>query len=94
MNFETVIYELKGRVAVVTLNRPEALNALSVQLTKDLDTAIRQAVSDGARAVLLTAAGRAFCSGGDLREMQTLAQKEGRIEAYLEAPLKALHDVI
>jgi 2-(1,2-epoxy-1,2-dihydrophenyl)acetyl-CoA isomerase len=94
MNFETVIYELKGRVAVITLNRPEALNALSVQLTNDLDAGIRQAVSDGARAVLLTATGRAFCSGGDLREMQSLAEKEGRVEAYLEAPLKALHDVI
>lgn len=94
MNFETVIYELKGRVAVITLNRPDALNALSVQLTEDVDAAICRSVSDGARAVLLTAAGRAFCSGGDLREMQRLAQNEGRIEAYLEAPLKALHDVI
>ena len=94
MSLETVIYERKGQIAVITLNRPEALNALSLQLTKDLDAAIRQAISDKARAVLLTANGRAFCSGGDLREMQTLAQKEGRIEAYLEAPLKALHDVI
>ena len=94
MNLETVIYELKEQVAVITMNRPEALNALSLQLTKDLDAAIRQAVSDGARAVVLTGSGRAFCSGGDLREMKTLAEKMGRIEAYLEEPLKALHDVI
>jgi len=94
MDLETATYELKDRVAVVTMNRPEALNALSLQLTRDLDTAIRQAISDNARAVMLTANGRAFCSGGDLREMQTMAQKEGRIEAFLEAPLKALHDVI
>jgi 2-(1,2-epoxy-1,2-dihydrophenyl)acetyl-CoA isomerase len=94
MDLETVIYELKEQVAVITMNRPEALSALSLQLTKDLDTAIQQAISDGARAVVLTGSGRAFCSGGDLREMQSLAQKEGRIEAYLEEPLKALHDVI
>src|SRR6185369_15553331 len=94
MNFETVVYELDGHVATVTMNRPDALNALSLQLTLDLDAAVRQAISDRARALILTGNGRAFCSGGDLREMQMLAKKEGRTEAYLEGPLKALHDVI
>ena len=66
MTFETVLYELKDGVATVTMNRPDALNALSLQLTLDLAAAIRQAVADGARAVILTGNGRAFCSGGDL----------------------------
>lgn len=94
MNFETVIYEIKNNVATVTMNRPDALNALSLQLTKDLDAAFRKAASDGARAVILTGNGRAFCSGGDLREMSLMWEKEGRIEAFLEEPLGALHDVI
>lgn len=94
MNFETVIYEIKNGVATVTMNRPEALNALSLQLTKDLDAAFGKAASDGARAVILTGNGRAFCSGGDLREMSLMWEKEGRIEAFLEEPLGALHDVI
>ncbi len=94
MNLETVKYELQENVAMITLNRPDALNALSLQLTKDLFWAIRKAVRDKARAVVLTGEGRAFCSGGDLREMQAMWQKEGRIEAFLEEPLKALHDVI
>lgn len=94
MSFQTVKYELKEAVATITFNRPEALNALSLQLTKDLKSAIEKAVSEKARAVILTGEGRAFCSGGDLREMQTMWQKEGRIEAFLEEPLKALHDVI
>jgi 2-(1,2-epoxy-1,2-dihydrophenyl)acetyl-CoA isomerase len=94
MEFETVIHELTENVAVITMNRPDALNALSLQLTLDLDAAIRQAINDKARAVILTGSGRAFCSGGDLREMQVMAEKEGRIEAFLEKPLKALHDVI
>lgn len=94
MNFETVIYDLDEGVATVTMNRPDALNALSLQLTADLGAAFRQATSDGARAVILTGTGRAFCSGGDLREMQSMWEKEGRIEAFLEAPLGALHDVI
>ena len=94
MSFETVKYELNETVATVTMNRPDALNALSLQLSADLKAAIEKAIEDKARAVILTGEGRAFCSGGDLREMQTMWQKEGRIEAFLEEPLKALHDVI
>lgn len=91
MAFETVNYELSGQAAIITFNRPDALNALSLALTRDLEAAIRQAIEDKARAVVLTGAGRAFCSGGDLREMQQMWQKEGRIEAFMEEPLKALH---
>jgi 2-(1,2-epoxy-1,2-dihydrophenyl)acetyl-CoA isomerase len=94
MSFETVKYELQENVATITFNRPEALNALSLQLTKDLYAAVKKAIEDRARAVVLTGEGRAFCSGGDLREMQSMWQKEGRIEAFLEDPLRALHDVI
>jgi 2-(1,2-epoxy-1,2-dihydrophenyl)acetyl-CoA isomerase len=94
MSFETIKYELQENVAVITFNRPEALNALSLALTGDLFSAVRKAIEDEARAVVLTGEGRAFCSGGDLREMQLMWQKEGRIEAFLEEPLKALLDVI
>ena len=94
MTFETVLYSIENGVATVTMNRPEALNALSLQLTLDLAAAIKQAASDEARAVILTGSGRAFCSGGDLREMQSMWEKEGRIEAFLEDPLAALHNVI
>jgi 2-(1,2-epoxy-1,2-dihydrophenyl)acetyl-CoA isomerase len=92
--FEAVKYELNENVAVITFNRPEALNALSLQLSKDLLSAIEKAIEEKARCIVLTGEGRAFCSGGDLREMQSMWQMEGRIEAFLEEPLKALHDVI
>ena len=94
MKFETVNYSLSGDVATIQMNRPEALNALSFQLSKDLAASIGQAVSDVARAVLLTGSGRAFCSGGDLREMRTMGEAQGSIEAFLDEPLKALHEVI
>ncbi len=94
MGFETVEYSLEGSVATIAMNRPEALNALSQQLSLDLASAIRRAVNHQARAVVLTGNGRAFCSGGDLREMQSMWQKEGRIEAFLEDPLAFLHEVI
>ena len=94
MEFETVTYELNNGVATVTMNRPDALNALSMQLTMDLDAAFRRVILDDARAVILTGNGRAFCSGGDLREMKSMWEREGRIEAFLEDPLGALHGVI
>lgn len=94
MKFETVKYELDETVAIVTMNRPEALNALSLGLSKDLRLAFEKAIADEARCVVLTGAGRAFCSGGDLREMQAMWKEEGRIEAFLENPLEALHKVI
>ncbi len=94
MSFETVQFELRDTVAIITMNRPDALNALSLQLTQDLREAINKAIREKARAVVLTGAGRAFCSGGDLREMQSMWQREGRIEEFLEEPLKALHAVI
>ncbi|MGB7068967.1 MAG: enoyl-CoA hydratase-related protein [Pyrinomonadaceae bacterium] len=94
MSFETVIYAIHDSVAVVAMNRPDALNALSLQLTNDLGNAFRRAVDDGARAIILTGSGRAFCSGGDLREMQAIGVKGGKIDAFLDDPLKALHGVI
>ena len=94
MDFETVLYNFDGGVAVIQMNRPEALNALSLQLGKDLAAAVCQAISDDARAVILTGSGRAFCSGGDLREMRSMGEAQGSIEAFLDEPLKALHEVI
>ena len=63
MSFETVNYKFEENAATITMNRPEALNALSLQLSKDLLAAIEKAIADGARAVILTGEGRAFCSG-------------------------------
>jgi 2-(1,2-epoxy-1,2-dihydrophenyl)acetyl-CoA isomerase len=94
MKLETVVYNIDGNIAVIALDRPDALNALSQQLTRDLTAAIRMSVEEHARAVVITGNGRAFCSGGDLREMRSLWEQEGRIEAFLEEPLAALHGLI
>lgn len=94
MIYQTVQYSLANWVATICLNRPDALNALSLQLSIDLKHAIEKAADDGARAVILTGSGRAFCSGGDLREMQAMGEADGNIEAFLDEPLKALHEVI
>ncbi|MCT7354883.1 enoyl-CoA hydratase-related protein [Streptomyces sp. 15-116A] len=67
---DTVLYEVSDGLATITLNRPEAMNALNVAAKVALRDAVRSAADDDAvRAVLLTAAGdRAFCVGQDLKE--------------------------
>jgi 2-(1,2-epoxy-1,2-dihydrophenyl)acetyl-CoA isomerase len=94
MNLEAVKFEMKDAVAIVTLNRPDALNALSLGLVKDLRRALQLVAENRARAAVLTGAGRAFCAGGDLREMQAMAQQTGNISVFFEEPLKALHGCI
>jgi 2-(1,2-epoxy-1,2-dihydrophenyl)acetyl-CoA isomerase len=66
----TVLYEVSGSVATLTLHRPELFNALSAQLHADLLAALRRAEHDEAvRCLILTGSGKAFCSGQDLREL-------------------------
>jgi len=67
MGYENIIYEKKGRVARITLNRPEHLNALSLDLMKELVNALGEAEQDeGIRVVIIKGAGRAFCAGYDI----------------------------
>ncbi|MCC3775989.1 enoyl-CoA hydratase/isomerase family protein [Streptomyces sp. UNOB3_S3] len=66
---DTVLYEVTDGLATITLNRPDAMNALNTETKAALRDTLRQAGDDPAvRAVLLTATGRAFCVGQDLKE--------------------------
>ncbi|TXL91070.1 enoyl-CoA hydratase-related protein [Streptomyces sp. IB2014 016-6] len=70
---DTVLYEVGDGLATVTINRPDAMNALNVAAKVALRDALRAAADDPAvRAVLLTATGRAFCVGQDLKEHVSL----------------------
>ena len=91
MSYETIQLEMRGAVAVITLNRPTALNALTVAMGQEFRSALNEALERGARAILLTGTGRAFSAGGDLREMQQLAEKDGRLEAFFDEPLSLIH---
>ena len=65
----TVLYEARGAVALLTLNRPDALNSFTRQMHRDLWAALDRAEADPAiRALVLTGAGRGFCAGADLAE--------------------------
>src|SRR5688572_8711027 len=66
-DFETILYEVDGGKARITLNRPEKLNALSRQLQRELNTALWEADNDNrVHVVILRGAGRAFSAGYDL----------------------------
>ncbi|ANW18304.1 enoyl-CoA hydratase-related protein [Streptomyces clavuligerus] len=66
---DSVLYEVHEGLATITINRPDAMNALNVEAKVALrDTLERAAGDDSVRAVLLTATGRAFCVGQDLKE--------------------------
>jgi 2-(1,2-epoxy-1,2-dihydrophenyl)acetyl-CoA isomerase len=72
-----VVTEKRGAVAVVTLNRPDKLNAIDIPLRLALADAIEAADRDASvRAVVLTGAGKAFCSGGDIDSMERMAPTE------------------
>jgi 2-(1,2-epoxy-1,2-dihydrophenyl)acetyl-CoA isomerase len=94
MSYETIQLEMHGAVSVLTLNRPDRLNALTVQVARDFKAAVAEALERGARAIILTGSGRAFCAGGDLREMQEIAKKDGRVEAFFDEPLRILNEAI
>lgn len=69
-DYETLILDIEDGLAIIRLNRPERLNALSNALKAELLQAIRQIAKpdSGVRALLITGEGRAFCSGADLAE--------------------------
>ncbi|HEU4367574.1 MAG TPA: enoyl-CoA hydratase/isomerase family protein [Methylomirabilota bacterium] len=67
MAYETILYEKKRPVATITLNRPEALNAISQQMTAELHRALDEGDADPeVRAIILTGAGRGFSAGYDI----------------------------
>lgn len=94
MTYETVLYDTAGGVATITLNRPDALNALDATLTVELQKVIAEAAGDPAvRCVVITGAGRAFCSGADLAQLED-AYKAGEPPQLGEMLRERYHPVI
>jgi enoyl-CoA hydratase/carnithine racemase len=70
MTYECLLYEVKDGIATLTLNRPERLNALGGTLRQDLhDAVIRAGADPEVRVMVVTGAGKGFCSGGDVKAM-------------------------
>ena len=86
---EFIEYHLDGHVAIVTLNRPETMNALNRRMYIELEQAFRDAHRDAeVRCVVLTGAGRAFCSGDDVRQIMLGEEREETVTRLREAKPK------
>ena len=72
--YETIQFDLRDRVARITLNRPERLNSFNVQMHHELREVLRDELGD-ARVVVLTGAGRGFCAGQDLNDRAVSADE-------------------
>jgi len=79
MEFDHILYEVIDQVAWITLNRPDQLNAFAGDMRDELLQAVLAAQEDpGVKTLVLTGSGRAFCAGGDVKQMAALkAEEEG-----------------
>ena len=81
MAYETIIAEARGKVGLITLNRPKALNALNSQVLSELTAALGAFDADrGIGAIVITGSDKAFAAGADIKEMQNKTY----VEAFLE----------
>ncbi|MFP6698219.1 MAG: enoyl-CoA hydratase-related protein [Alphaproteobacteria bacterium] len=77
MSYQEVVYNVEDGVAVVTLNRPDRLNAMTLTMAGEIRAAMQQATDDDqVRVIVLTGAGRGFCAGADAARLQSRASGE------------------
>lgn len=85
MSYQDILYQVEDGVAVVTLNRPDRLNAWTGQMHTEVRAAMRVAADDPAvKVIVLTGAGRGFCAGADMNALQGI--EAGTREAVIDAP--------
>lgn len=76
MAYETVIYEVDDGVAVMTLNRPEVKNAFDAQMQAEMDAVLTEVAKDAnARVLIITGAGKAFCTGADIAYLMSIGEE-------------------
>src|SRR5215470_12989037 len=92
MGYENVMYQVKDGVATITLNRPDAYNALNLALARELFHATLEADEDRAvRCILITGSGRAFCAGGDVKDF---ADNPDRLGILIKELTTYLHGTV
>ncbi len=92
MSYETLEFDRQDGIATLILNRPDAANALTAQMARELfDVSLRCAGDKSLRSVLWTARGKMFCGGGDLAEME--ANREG-LDVHILEMATILHQAL
>ena len=90
-DYQTLLIETRGRVGIITMHRPEALNALNHQLTSDLTAALKAMdADDGIGAIVLTGHGKAFAAGADIKEMAPKSFGDVYAEDFITATWEEL----
>ncbi|HLP14798.1 MAG TPA: enoyl-CoA hydratase-related protein [Bacteroidota bacterium] len=80
----SLTYRLEGRTAIITLNKPESLNALDAGMIGELGTLITWITSyEDARVIVITGAGKAFAAGADIKRMRLMSPEEARVYSTL-----------
>jgi len=95
MVYQTLRYEVEDAIATLTLNRPDAYNALNLTLGRDLFHATLEADEDpGVRCIVVTGAGKAFCAGGDVKDFAEAGDRVGvvikELTTYLHGAISRL----
>ena len=76
MSYTEILYDVSGRIATITMNRPDRLNAYTGTMGDEMRAAMRAATDDpGVRVIVLTGAGRGFCAGADMNNLTTISTK-------------------
>jgi len=84
MAYENILVETRGAVGLITLNRPDVLNALNARLMRDLGSALDAFEDDGAiGAIVITGSEKAFAAGADIKEMQDKSFAEVYSEDFI-----------
>ncbi|HZY58792.1 MAG TPA: enoyl-CoA hydratase-related protein [Candidatus Binataceae bacterium] len=92
MDYKTIIFDVRDGVAHLTLNRPDAANALNLEMSQELyDAALRCDEDPAVRAVLVSSAGKMFCAGGDLK---SFAAKKDELPAHLKLLTLYIHGAV
>ena len=90
--YENIKYEVKGNLGYLTINRPNALNALNTEVLSELADALKEIEADDAvKAVIVTGEGKAFVAGADIAQMSKLNAVEGR--AMMQAGHKVMNTI-
>src|SRR3954453_22558455 len=86
MPYETILVETRGRVGLVTLNRPQALNALNSTLVAEINAALDGFEADPTvGCVVITGSEKAFAAGADIKEMRALACPQTYLDTFVTA---------
>lgn len=95
ITFETCTLDISNHVALVTLNRPERRNALSMILLSELNLALSQAAHDDAvRCIVITGAGKGFCAGADLGDFQQAPTADQVYQGIIEKYIPLMNQIV